>query len=109
MIKRIRRYLGHATLGLALLLLGACNAIPGYSEYNAAAHALALEGIGEYQKFHDDARQTWLMVGCDTSIGSISREPNALVKEFLLRNPLCPTVNVMGLGGSTGAATFMGH
>ena len=89
------------------LLLGGCNAIPGYAEYNAAAHTLAQEGLDEYRRFHDDTRNTWVLMGCNQTIGSISREPNALIREFLLRNPACPTVNTMGLGGSVGSATFM--
>ena len=107
----MKRQLSNRALTLFLLAsisVSGCNAIPGYAEYNAAAKTLALEGIKEYQSFHDDARNVWLLVGCDTSIGSLSREPDPIVREFLLRNPRCPTMTTSGLGGSMGSAVYMG-
>lgn len=95
-------------LALPLLLLGGCNAIPGYAEYNAAARALALEAVQEYKQFHDDERAALLAALCNTTVGSVSREADWQARQFILAH--CG-VNALpaSMTGGAGAAVFMGQ
>lgn len=111
-MKRVQALLctGTSVFGL---LLGGCNAIPGYAEYNAAAHVLALEGIEEYKKYHDDKRDASLLLLCDTSVGALAREPNTNTREFIYwlcsnGQPLPGRFTGIGnLGAGAGSATYM--
>lgn len=96
----------HAIL-IAALLLGGCNAIPGYAEYNAAARALALEGVAEYKQFHDDERAALLAALCNTTVGSVSRESDWAARQFILSH--CGvTALPASMTGGPGSAMYMG-
>ena len=88
----------------ATLLLGGCNAIPGYAEYRVAARALAQEGIAEYRQYHDDKAAVSLLLLCDNTVGAVARMPDAAARSFILFH-----CGGGALPAGAGSAVFMGR